>query len=123
MDYLRSLTSWTKVVREIEALGFPRKEVRTLAEPATFEVTGVMSFPRLDFEVDLIRELTKIGATKVEAQVYVDGLRRGGALVFATGSDERVEAAADIMRRNGGVEIEEVRFEGTGVDEMTGAPR
>ncbi len=46
-----------EVVREIEALGFPRKEVRTLTEPATFEVTGVMSFPRLDFEVDLNREL------------------------------------------------------------------
>ena len=35
------------VIREIEGLGFPRKEVRTLMEPATFEVTGVMSFPRL----------------------------------------------------------------------------
>ena len=97
------------VVREIETLGFPRKEVRTIAEPTTFEVTGVMSFPRLDFEVDLIRELTRIGATKAEAQVYVDGLRRGGALVFATGSDERVEAAADLMNRNGAVEVEEVR--------------
>lgn len=96
------------VVREIEALGFPRKEVRTLEEPATFEVTGVMSFPRLDFEVELNRELARIGATKAEAQVYVDGLRRGGALVFATGSDERVEAAADIMDRNGAVGVEEV---------------
>ena len=64
------------VVREIEVLGFPRKEVRTLTEPATFEVTGVMSFPRLDFEVDLSRELARIGATKAESQVYVAGLRR-----------------------------------------------
>ena len=95
------------VVREIETLGFPRKEVRTLAEPATFEVTGVMSFPRLDFEVDLARELTRIGATKGESQAYVEGLRRGGALVFATGSDERVETAADVMNRRGAVEIEE----------------
>ena len=95
------------VVREIETLGFPRKEVRTIAEPTTFEVTGVMSFPRLDFEVDLIRELTRIGATKAEAQVYVDGLRRGGALVFATGSDEKVDAAADIMNRHGAAEVEE----------------
>jgi len=95
------------VVREIEALGFPRREVRTLAEPAIFEVTGVMSFPRLDFEVDLVRELTRIGATKEEAQAYVKGLRRGGALVFATGSDERVETAADVMNRRGAVEIEE----------------
>jgi hypothetical protein len=30
------------VVREIERLGFPRKEVRTLKEAASFEVTGVM---------------------------------------------------------------------------------
>ena len=95
------------VVREIEALGFPRKEVRALAEPATFEVTGVMSFPRLDFEVDLARELTRIGATKAESQAYVEGLRSGGALVFATGSDERVETAADVMNRRGAVEIEE----------------
>jgi hypothetical protein len=95
------------VVREIEALGFPRKEVRTLAEPATFEVTGVMSFARLDFEVDLIRGLTRIGATKAEGQAYVQGLRRGGALVLATGSDDRVETAANIMNRDGAVEIEE----------------
>jgi hypothetical protein len=100
-----------RVVREIEALGFPRKEVRTLTEPATFEVTGVMSFPRLDFEVDLSRELARIGATKAESQVYVEGLRRGGALVFATGEDEQVDAAADIMNRHGATEIEEPRGE------------
>ena len=94
------------IVREIEALGFPRKEVRELEEPATFDVTGVMSFPRLDFEVDLVRELTRIGATKAEAQAYVAGLRRGGALVFATGSAEMVDAAAAIMNRYGALEVE-----------------
>jgi hypothetical protein len=96
------------VVREIEALGFPGREVRTLQEPTTFEVTGIMSFPRLDFEVDLSRELSRIGATKTEAQAYVEGLRRGGALAFATGSQEKVQAAADVMARHGAVEIEEV---------------
>ena len=86
---------------------FLGKRFAALNEPANFEVTGVMSFPRLDFEVDLVRELTRIGATKAEAQAYVEGLRRGGALVFATGSDEKVETAADIMNRHGAVEIEE----------------
>jgi hypothetical protein len=66
-----------------------------------------MSFPRLDFEVDLGRELNKIGATKAETERYVEGLRRGGALVFATGSDEKADAAADIMNRHGAVEVEE----------------
>jgi hypothetical protein len=96
------------VVREIEALGFPRREVRSLNEPASFEVTGVMSFPRLEFEVDLIRELTRIGATKAEAQDYAKGLRRGGALVFATGSNEKVDNAAETMNRRGAIEVEEL---------------
>jgi hypothetical protein len=96
-----------RVVREIESLGFPRNEVRIVDEPRMFEVTGVMSFGRLDFEVDLKRELTRIGATESETQAYIDGLRRGGALVFATGSDEKAEAAADIMNRFDAIEIEE----------------
>ena len=87
-------------------LGFPRKEVRTLKEAATFEVTGVMSFPRVEFEDDLIRELNRIGATNAEAEAYVEGLRRGGALVFATGTDEKVQAAADIMNHHGASQIE-----------------
>ena len=95
------------VVREIEALGFPRNEIHTVNEPANFEVSGVMSFRRCEFESDLIRELTRIGTTKAEAQHYIEGLQRGGALVFATGSDERVDAAAYAMNRRGAVEIEE----------------
>jgi len=94
------------VVSEIEAIGFPRKEVRSLKEPVTFEVAGVMSFPRLDFEVELQRELKRIGATEAEAKGYLQGLRDGGALVFATGPDQNVEAAADVMNRRGAVEIE-----------------
>src|SRR5579863_6343645 len=95
------------VVREIEAAGFPRNEVRSVDEPPIFPVEGVMSFARLDFEVALIRELTRIGATEAESEAYVEGLRHGGALVFATGSDGKVEVAADIMNRRGAVEIEE----------------
>jgi hypothetical protein len=95
-------------VREIEALGFPRQEVRTLQEPANFAVTGVMSFPRLDFETDLSRELKRIGATALETHAYVEGLRHGGALAFATGSDEQVASASRIMNLYGAVEIEEV---------------
>jgi len=100
------------VVREIEALGFPRNEIRTLEEPRMFEITGVMSFPRLDFEVEVRRELARVGATRAEMEAYVDGLRRGGALVFATasGEDEKVDAAAEILNRRGAI----------GLDELTG---
>lgn len=95
------------VIRDIEALGFPRNEVRTLTEPKAFDVTGVMSFPRLDFEVDMVRSLERIGASESHAQAFREGLRRGGALVFATGSDEKATAAADVMNRSGAVKVEQ----------------
>ncbi|HTW63268.1 MAG TPA: hypothetical protein VME17_01575 [Bryobacteraceae bacterium] len=96
-----------EVVHEIESIGFPRNDVRTLGEPLDFGVTGVMSIPRIDFEVDLFRELTKMGAAKTAVQAYVEGLRKGGVLVFATGPDEQVDEAAEIMNRHGAVETEE----------------
>ena len=99
------------IIREVEALGLPRSEIRTLAEPATFEITSQMSFPRLDFEVDLRRELTRFGVAKDEIEAYVEGLRRGGTLVFATGPDDdgTADAAAEVMNRHGAVEIREAQ--------------
>lgn len=96
-------------LRQIETLGFPRNEVRSLKEPDEFEITGVTSFPRLDYEVELRRDLTTIGATKPEIEAYVTGLRRGGTLLFATGSekDTKVDAAVDIMNRCGAVGVGE----------------
>jgi hypothetical protein len=95
------------VVHGIEALGFPRTEVRSLTEPSDFNVTGVMSFPELDYEADLIRELTRIGATHGESGAYAEGSRRSGALVFATGSDAQVADAVDLMNRQGALLVEE----------------
>jgi hypothetical protein len=97
------------VVRDLEAIGFPRNELRAVTEPTTFEVTGIMSFGRLEFETDLARELSRIGATKDESQMYLEGLRHGRALVFATGSQEQVESAAEIMNRHGAAEIAEMK--------------
>lgn len=98
-----------EVVREIESVGFPRNEVRTVGEPLDLGATGVMSIPRIDFEVDLFRELTRMGAAKTAAQAYIEGLRRGGVLVFATGLDQKVDQAAEIMNRHGAVETAEDR--------------
>jgi len=69
---------------------------------------GVTSIPRTDFEVGLDRELKTIGASEREANAYVQGVRRGGVLVFATGSNEQVDSAAEIMNRHGAVEVEEL---------------
>lgn len=105
----RSRSVVDEVSREIESIGFPRYEIRTLGEPLNLGVTGVMSIPRIDFEVDLFRELTKMGAAKNAVEAYIEGLRRGGVLVFATGTDEKVDQAAEIMNHHGAVETEEDR--------------
>ena len=94
------------VVREIEKLGIPKQEVRTLEEPGTFPVNGVMSFTRLDFEVELEHALSEIGVADSEEESYIRGLRNGGVLVLASGPDQRVEAAAQIMNRQGAVDLE-----------------
>ena len=97
-----------QVVHNLEVNGFPRDDVRVLNEPRDMEVTGVMSTPRTDFEVDLGRELKAIGASESETKAYVQGVRRGGVLVFATGSNEKVDNAAEIMNRYFAIEVEEL---------------
>lgn len=95
------------VVGEIESIGFPRNEVRTVGEPLDLAMTGVTSVPHLDFEVALTRELMRIGATPAQAEAYVDGVRHQAVLVFATGSEQEVDKAAAIMNRYGAMQIGE----------------
>ena len=97
-----------EVVRELKASGIPQKDVRVLREPREMAGSGVMSTPHTDFEVDLIRDLRAIGAAEADAEAYVRGVRRGGVMVFATGSAEKADAAAEIMNHNCAVEIEEL---------------
>ena len=97
-----------EVVRDLEASGFPRNDVRVLGEPREMAGSGVMSIPHVDFEVDLMRELRTIGAAEADAEAYVQGVRRGGVMFFATGPGEKADAAAAIMNQRGAVEIEEL---------------
>jgi len=97
-----------QVVHDLDARAFPRNEIRILGEPRDMGGSGSMSTPRTDFEVGLDRELKTIGASEREANAYVQGVRRGGVLVFATGSNEQVDSAAEIMNRHGAVEVEEL---------------
>ena len=97
-----------EAVRDLEANGFPRNDVRVLGEPREMAGSGAMSIPHTDFEVGLIHDLTAFGVVKADAEDYVQGVRRGGVIVFATGSGDKAEAATEIMNRHGAVEIEEI---------------
>jgi hypothetical protein len=97
-----------QVVHDLDASEFPRNEIRVLGEPRGMSGDGAAGTPRTDFEVGLNRELTAMGASGREANAYVQGVRRGGVLVFATGSNEAVERAAGIMNRHAAVELEKL---------------
>ncbi len=97
-----------EVVRDLEASGILSKDVRVLGEPREMAGSGVMSIPHTDFEVGLTRDLTAFGVVEADAEAYVRGVRRGGVMVFATGSGEKADAAAEIMNRHHAVEIEEL---------------
>ena len=101
-----------EIVNALSASGFPRRDIRVLGEPRDLPVNDALSTPRLDFEVDLDRELRTFGVTPAEAEAYVEGVRRGGTLVFATGTNEEVDRAVDFMNSHGARELEE--FLGTG---------
>jgi len=113
------------VVLDLEASGFSRGAVRILGEPLDMAGRNAMSIPHTDFEVGLIREFRTIGAAEADAEAYVEGVRRGGVIIFATGSDETTDtAAAEIMNRHGAVDIEELstseeHLPSTGNDTMT----
>jgi hypothetical protein len=96
------------VVRDLEEGGFLRKDVRVLGEPREMSGSGLMSTAHTDFEVSLLRDLTAFGVLQADAEDYVDGVRRGGTMVFATAPGNKAEAATEIMNRHGAIEIQKI---------------
>jgi hypothetical protein len=94
------------VVRDLESNGILSKDIRVVSEPLEIAGEGVLSTPRTDFEVDLTHDLMAFGVVQAEAEAYVEGVQRGGVIVFATG--QKAEAAAEIMNRHGAVGVEKV---------------
>jgi hypothetical protein len=72
-----------------------------------------LQFPRGGIGI----ELTAIGASDREADAYVQGVRRGGVLVLATGSNEQVDHAATIMNTHAAMELAE--FAGSRPENLT----
>jgi hypothetical protein len=97
-----------EVVRDLVASGFLRNDVRVLSEPREMAGSGLMSTPHTDFEAALTRDLTAFGVLEADAEAYVQGVRGGGVMVFATSSGEKANAATQIMNRHGAVELEEI---------------
>lgn len=96
------------VVSDLQASGFPRDEIRVLSEPVEMEGSGLISTPHNDFEIELTRDLIAFGVIESDAEAYVQGVRQGGVMIFATGQGEKADRATEIMNLHGAVEIEEI---------------
>lgn len=96
------------VIRELEGGGFARQDIRVVGEALGMTEPGAMSIAHTDFEVDMIRVLRSIGASEGDAECYVEGLRRGGAVVFAAAPDQKADKAIEIMNRHNPAEVEEL---------------
>lgn len=97
-----------ETVRELEAAGMGKTDIRVLAEPRYMPVTGVLSTPGADFCADLHQDLKTMGATEPEAEIYIRGVRNGGVLVFANGSAQQVQTSVEIMNRHTASNVDEL---------------
>lgn len=97
-----------EVIRDLEASGFARQDVRVVGEALGMMEAGAMSIAHSHFEADLIRMLRSIGASEGDAECYVEGLRRGGAVVFAAAPDQKADKAIEIMNRHDPDEAKEL---------------
>ena len=104
-----------QVRSDLENCGCGPRDIRIVAEPLAMtdsdSDTG-MSTPHTDFEVELVRQLMRMGVERSEALAYREGVRRGGVLVIATGPDSQVDAAAEAMNRQGADRVEKGRGAG-----------
>ncbi len=99
------------IVSELESSGMDGGGIRMTGEPISMtedESHPGMTTAHTAFELDLVHDLTAMGVQQDEAQMYREGVRRGGVLVTAKGSDEQVDAAAERMNRAGALHVEEL---------------
>ena len=95
------------VVDALRAHGVSSKGIRTLTQPRAFPVDSATATPASDFIAELARDLRSMGATDDVCDAYIEGVKDGNVLVFATGSLEQADAATAIMNQYTALEIEE----------------
>jgi uncharacterized protein (TIGR02271 family) len=104
-----TLADAERVVQELIDDGFARSDVH-LALDHTTSRTASASFIERDSAYEganLIDTLTDLGVPYDDAHSYMEGVRRGGALVVVESSDDRAERGMEILRRLHPVDIHE----------------
>ncbi len=103
-----NLMTAERVAGDLEERALPAGKIHVLGEPQQFKSLGAMSATPSAFEADSTRELERVGATRLEVEAYLNGLRQGRTLVIATSSDKESDAAVRIMNMGGAFDVEEL---------------
>ena len=85
------------VLEELRVNGIPSSGIRSIAMPLGMTSEGATATPSVDFAAALSKDLRAMGASLEECESYVDGVKRGNVLIFATGTEDEADAAAAVM--------------------------
>jgi len=100
------------VAQALRANAIPQQGIRIISKPAGATVNTATSTPQVDFVAGLSRDLRSMGATDHEIDAYLNGVKQGKVLVFASGSLAQADAACAVMNSYEPIEMEE--FTGVG---------
>jgi len=104
-----TLTDAERVVQELIDDGFARSDVHLALDYTKSRTVHTSSIERDSaYEgANLIDTLTDLGVPYDDAHSYMEGVRRGGALVVVESSDDQAERGMEILRRLHPVDIHE----------------
>ena len=102
-----TVTDAEQVVQELSADGFSRSDIHLALDHTQSRTAPSASVARdAAYEgAHLLETLADLGVPHDEAYAYVEGVRRGGALVVVESSDDRAERGMEILRRLHPVDI------------------
>ncbi|HVX66438.1 MAG TPA: hypothetical protein VHA11_07545 [Bryobacteraceae bacterium] len=113
-----------EVVRELQSVGFSGDDLQIVVNRPDLETGPALGGPLEDMGTEsglgagtatassthragIIRALRSMGVPEEQAEEYAEGVSRGAALVIARSSDERADAAADLMDHHNALRVEE----------------
>ena len=105
-----TLTDAEQVVHALGMEGFPRGGIRVAAPHGAARRgmgASVGEWITAESGTDMVDTLTDLGVPADEAQVYAEGIRRGGALVIVESSDEWADRGLEIMHQRPAVDMDE----------------
>jgi uncharacterized protein (TIGR02271 family) len=94
------------VIDELSRIGIARNSIKIANESkGEFAFETGDEFDTNDSGMALINGLSHGGVPRTDAEMYAEGVRRGGTLLVCTLPDDQAQRAYDLMKRHGSVDI------------------